>query len=130
MKSAVTGLVLALIPVPSFAQEALGRQEYLNSCAGCHGAKGKGDGPLAELLTVRVSDLTVLAANNDGTFPMHDVLMFIDGRSSIRAHGSDMPIWGQRYVDEASAIVTRSEAEEYAKRRALALATYIEEIQQ
>ena len=75
----------------------IGKTEYMNACASCHGESGMGDGPLAELMTVPVPSLTTLSADNDGTFPMLDVIQFIDGRQGTRGHGYPMPIWGDRY---------------------------------
>ena len=47
----------------------VGKAEFQSSCASCHGADGKGNGPLREQLKVPPSDLTVLARNNNGVFP-------------------------------------------------------------
>jgi mono/diheme cytochrome c family protein len=69
--------------------------EFRNSCAACHGAEGKGDGPMAVLLTVKPPDLTVLAEKNQGNFPFSQVMRIIDGRAAVGAHGPrEMPIWG------------------------------------
>ncbi|HSG57438.1 MAG TPA: c-type cytochrome, partial [Paracoccaceae bacterium] len=57
-----------------------GQATYTQYCAGCHGMAGKADGPMAEQLTVKVADLTQLTKNNDGVFPMLDVIHIIDGR--------------------------------------------------
>ncbi len=134
MSNCVRFLALALSTLffasPAPAQEATGKRDYMRACVSCHGASGKGDGPMADLLKVQVSDLTKLSASNDGTFPLHDVMMFIDGRSRIRAHGGDMPIWGQRFVQDAEDYVARYEAENVAERRVLSLALYIESIQE
>lgn len=119
-----------LCAFPVIAQEATGERDYMRACVSCHGISGKGDGPLADLMTLKVSDLTVLSISNDGTFPLHDVMMFIDGRSRIRAHGGDMPVWGQIFVQDAEDYVARYEAENVAERRVLSLALYIESIQE
>jgi len=119
-----------LFTCPVTAQEATGKRDYMRACVSCHGASGKGDGPMADILKVQVSDLTKLSASNDGTFPLHDVMMFIDGRSRIRAHGGDMPIWGQQFVQDAEDYVARFEAEKVAERRVLSLALFIESIQE
>jgi mono/diheme cytochrome c family protein len=107
----------------------VGRAEYVEACAACHGMDGKGEGPLAELMTVEVPDLTTLAAQNEGTFPMHDVIMVIDGRSGIRGHGYPMPVWGTRFAAEADdlgAMVT----ELTVRGRVLSLALFLESIQE
>ena len=112
------------------AQEATGKRDYMRVCVSCHGASGRGNGPIANLMNVKVIDLTQLSISNDGTFPLHDVMMFIDGRSRIRAHGGEMPVWGQIFVQDAEDYVARYEAEKVAERRVLALALYIESIQE
>jgi len=64
-------------------------------CASCHGLNGKGGGPAAAALSVRVPDLTVLAINYRGEFPLQHVREVILGDAVIAAHGSrEMPIWG------------------------------------
>ena len=123
-------LFALLLAFPATAQEATGKRDYMRACVSCHGVSGTGDGPLSELMTIKASDLTKLSAGNDGTFPLHDVMMFIDGRSRIRAHGGDMPVWGQRFVGDAEDYVGRFEAENVAERRVLALALYIESLQE
>jgi mono/diheme cytochrome c family protein len=64
-------------------------------CASCHGLNGKGGGPAAAALNVKVPDLTVLAMNNGGEFPTRRVREMIMGDAVVAAHGSrEMPIWG------------------------------------
>jgi len=87
---------------PAIAQDTyLGSREFLVSCAVCHGPSGKGDGEMAELLTIKPADLTVLAKNNGGEYPFIRVFQVIDGRTQVSGHGTrTMPIWGQRYAAE------------------------------
>jgi len=93
----VAASVWALYGV-AFAQDDVGKARFEQYCSGCHGTDGKGDGPLANLLTEKPVDLTQLAKNNAGQFPGTKVLRGIDGRDTIRAHGpSDMPIWGVNF---------------------------------
>ena len=76
----------------------IGRSEFLSSCASCHGADGKGKGPVSEQLKVPPSDLTILARNNNGVFPTNAVYETIYGSKTIPAHGTrEMPIWGERF---------------------------------
>jgi mono/diheme cytochrome c family protein len=50
-----------------------GKAEFQSSCASCHGADGKGKGPVSEQLKVASPDLTILAKKNNGVFPTNAV---------------------------------------------------------
>ncbi len=69
-------------------------------CASCHGKTGVGNGPTADVLKVRPSDLTRLSKQNAGEFPFSEVYRSIDGRREVRGHGSSrMPIWGLTFQE-------------------------------
>ncbi len=79
-----------------FVEEALTRGEFLYRmhCAACHGSDARGDGPVAQELRTRPSDLTLLR-DETGAFPAERARRFIDGRELLGGHGSrEMPIWG------------------------------------
>ncbi|MGH7810971.1 MAG: c-type cytochrome [Candidatus Binatia bacterium] len=79
-----------------------GKQMYLRFCSSCHGADGKGKGPVARDLKVKVPDLTLLAKKKKGVYPLDDVMATIDGRRLVRGHGErDMPVWGENFRAEA-----------------------------
>ncbi len=64
-------------------------------CASCHGVDAKGAGPAASALKPKVPNLTLLAQNNRGQFPLTRVRKTIMGEEVMAAHGSrEMPIWG------------------------------------
>ena len=86
-----TGTVAALAMGAAHADTA-GKAEYMNACVACHGVDADGQGPMVELISMRIPDLTGLAARNDGVFPMLEVIHVIDGRTGMRAHGSGMPL--------------------------------------
>lgn len=76
----------------------IGKREYQQSCATCHGIDGKGKGPFARALELSVPDLTTLTKRNSGVFPVSRVYEVIDGQQELKAHGPrEMPIWGQHY---------------------------------
>jgi mono/diheme cytochrome c family protein len=82
----------------------LGKNEYLRSCASCHGETGKGDGPAAKSLPKPPGDLTKLAKNNNGVFPISRVYDVIDGRMQVIMHGTrEMPVWGDVFRRELMA---------------------------
>jgi len=127
-KPVFTALVSLLLASPSLADE-YGSEEFLNSCASCHGETAAGDGPLAELMTVKVPSLTGLSAANDGVFPMLEVIHTIDGRQGIKGHGYPMPVWGNRFKREIEDAGPYG-AEAIVRGRILSLAYYLESIQQ
>ena len=104
----ITVIVCALLVLPgiSLAQglgTILGKIEYRSSCASCHGAEGKGDGPIAEHLMPKPVNLQLISKNNGGVFPADDVYKIVDGRQTVRAHGSsEMPVWGSKYSEVLS----------------------------
>lgn len=123
-------LVGISVLVPGLAiADATGQSEYMNACAACHGADARGDGPLAELMTVPVPALTGLSAANEGEFPMLDVIHSIDGRQGTRGHGYPMPVWGSRFKAEIG--MPESLGNEVLVRgRILSIALYLESIQE
>ncbi len=77
-----------------------GRELYKTHCEFCHGATGKGDGPLAPDLRVAPADLTTIAKRRAWNFPEVEVREIIDGRRPVRGHGGkEMPIWGRIFGD-------------------------------
>lgn len=104
-----------------------GAARYRSDCAACHGAEGRGDGPMKPVLNQSPPDLTGLAARNGGDFPADYVARVIDGRGfEMLAHGSlDMPVWGELYRRSQAAY-----AEARVKRRIDALVEYLRRIQQ
>jgi mono/diheme cytochrome c family protein len=113
-------------------KQSRGALEYENSCQACHGAKAKGDGPMAAFLTIPVPDLTTIAKRNDGHFPIEEIMEIIDGRKEVRGHGSPMPVWGTRYKVEAGDKwgPWGSGAELFARSRILELTFYLQSIQE
>jgi len=100
-----------------------GSDLFYNNCASCHGTGGKGNGPLGAVLTVRPSDLTILAKNTRGVFPAAQVYQMIDGRDpAVRGHGGpDMPVWGDVFAAKGGAAAV--------KERVNALVKHIESLQ-
>jgi len=77
---------------------ASGQEMYTSYCAVCHGKDGKGNGPAAEALKARPTNLTALTINNGGKFPSMKVASSIRGESATPAHGTaEMPIWGHLF---------------------------------
>ena len=73
-----------------------GQDLYQRFCASCHGADGRGNGPVAASFKVEVPDLTLLARRAGNAYPRERVVRIIDGRHIVGAHGSrTMPVWGE-----------------------------------
>jgi mono/diheme cytochrome c family protein len=132
MKHVLTAFALVGAMLGGAAAQAQnpGEEEYMNYCASCHGADAKGEGPLADLMTVEVPDLTTIAADNDGTFPMLEMIQVIDGRTGVRGHGYPMPVWGDRFDAEVGEEAGPYGGELVVRGRVLALATYLQSIQE
>ncbi len=106
IREAVLVGALVLMPWASGAQDKptpvvptdvpSGKQTYLDHCAACHGADGRGHGPAASALKTPPANLSTLAIRHDGKFPEDYVARVVrSGDPSFSGHGSsDMPIWG------------------------------------
>ena len=72
-----------------------GKQTYVEYCAMCDDANGRGIGPAASALKTPPADLTTLAKRHDGKFPEEYVSEIVRFGKPVQAHGSaDMPVWG------------------------------------
>jgi mono/diheme cytochrome c family protein len=96
------GPVVDQTQLPSSYQPS-GEQTYKQYCAACHGADGKGTGPMGSSFKVPLPDLTTLAKRHAGKFPYDYVSNVLKFGPGVPAHGSsDMPTWGPlfRYFDK------------------------------
>lgn len=119
---------------PVFSQKQkidFGKQEFLARCSNCHGDDGKGVGWLSYFLTLKPTNLTILAKKNGGILPAKYLYESISG-DNVPIHGpSDMPAWGIKYRQEAPEYfyTTPYDAEIYAQSRIYLLMDYINRIQ-
>lgn len=102
-KGAAILFCLAFLPAtPALSQDAVeGEALFATHCAVCHGAGATGGGPMAPVLLIQPTDLTTLAAQADGTFPLIRVVTRIDGRDPLVSHGSPMPVYGPYFEGDA-----------------------------
>lgn len=110
MKKLITALILVL-PQAGFAQDAdaeAGAMLYADHCAVCHGADADGKGPLAPALLLQPPNLRTLTTRHGGVFPMERVVTRIDGRDPLVAHGSPMPVYGEFFEGDDTAMKTAS----------------------
>jgi mono/diheme cytochrome c family protein len=127
MMAAAAPAVWSIGPGP-VQQDAVrtGQQLYRTHCASCHGPTGRGDGPLAEFLTVRPANLTGIAARNRGVFPTDVVSRIVDGRRVLKTHGdSAMPVWGDVFSMSGN-----PDADKAAAEKIRAVVSHVESLQQ
>jgi mono/diheme cytochrome c family protein len=123
----LAGLVSVLLVRAALAEPAA-KENYLQDCAECHGADGKGAQPEKRALRGYISvDLTTISRRNGGEFPRQKVYDAIDGHHRIAAHfQGDMPRWGSRY----GAAAGDAEAAQRARERISGLVDFIASIQE
>jgi mono/diheme cytochrome c family protein len=105
-----------------------GQATFQQYCATCHGAKADGTGPMTQMLTTAVPDLTGLSQRNDGVFPMLEVIHIVDGRTGLRGHGGPMPVYGAIFDDEATNAGPYG-GPLYTRGKILSVAYYLENLQ-
>lgn len=126
----LTGVLLASAAVLAQRPADLGKREYDNNCAACHGIDGKGGGSYVEFLKRAPTNLTVMSKNNGGVFPLSRAYAVIEGAGV--GHGArDMPVWGQEYNVKAAEFYmdVPYNPEAYVRGRILALVEYLERLQ-
>jgi mono/diheme cytochrome c family protein len=116
---------------PGAAQDPVeGADHYLRYCAACHGMEAKGDGEMASILTVTPTDLTRLSDGNGGVFPVARVAAQIDGRDPLLAHGGVMPLFGDFFEGQDTAIPSEAGQPILTSRPVADLAAFLEAIQE
>jgi mono/diheme cytochrome c family protein len=104
-----------------------GKELYQRFCASCHGASGRGDGPVADSLKIETPDITLAARRAGGKFPRERIVRIIDGRHILGAHGSrTMPVWGE---DLGRLEIGNPDAERAARTVIDRLADYVAQLQ-
>jgi len=121
-------ILCLLAAAPARAQQdkviAAGKEEFQAHCTACHGDDARGDGRLAELLTVKPTDLTGIAKKSGGTFPFWQVYGVIEGAVPVKGH-IYMPDWKSRFEADQT---KRGYDDAYL--RILTLTHYLESIQE
>ena len=111
----------------------LGKNEYLKSCASCHGVTGKGDGPVVKSLIKPPPDLTKLSEANKGLFPFSRVFDVIDGKSTSSSMAQGTCPCGEVYMREWISGLplnfSKDLAEAMVRMRMLMLIEYIASLQ-
>jgi mono/diheme cytochrome c family protein len=108
----------------------LGKREFDNKCAVCHGVDGKGGGPYADQLKHKLPDLTTMASRNGGVFPVNRTYEIIEGAG--KGHGTRaMPVWGVEYTVQAAEALPELPYNQavYVRTRIMALLEHMNRLQ-
>lgn len=124
----VTALMLAN---PISAQDLTeGRDIYAFHCSTCHGAEATGNGPMSPNLVIQPTNLTLLSAANNGTFPTVRTVARIDGRDPLVAHGSPMPVFGEYFEGKGVALRTTAGQPIMTSQPIVDLVTWLQSVQE
>lgn len=105
----------------------IGRESYVQYCSSCHGADGRGAGPVAQALKTPPPDLLTIATRSGGHFDAKRVASLIDGRDMPAVHGTrEMPVWGKRFSERLGG---GEVGEESVRGQLLVLIEYLRSIQ-
>lgn len=107
-----------------------GAKLFADACATCHGSNAKGDGPMAQVLSVAPADLTQISINNEGTFPTARIIRIIDGTTLLTAHGTPMPLFGTLFRGPSQHVVDPYGNEFIAPQSIVDVVTWLETIQE
>ena len=100
---------------------------YRQYCGACHGRRGRGDGIVAPFLDPPPIDLTTIERSFEGDFPNYLVVIAVDGRDTVRAHGTPaMPVWGEVFAEE---FLPDPAAKAKGRGKVMKIVDYIESIQ-
>ena len=104
----LAGLLLCCVPAhaANTTPAEAGKMYYRQYCASCHGAGGKGDGPMAPALKAKTPDLTQLAKTHGG---------------------KEMPAWGETFQSDVDGDAMQQAA---IRGRLMLLTDYIRSIQE
>ena len=103
---------------------------YAEYCAACHGAGGRGDGPLARAMSKPPKDLTLLALRHNDTFPTARVLNMVDGYARSDLDGPGMPEFGELLAGDLVPYDSGDGIATPTPRRMVAIVEYLRTIQQ
>ena len=126
-----TALALICAPFAAHAQDAaVGEALYHTHCATCHGIAATGNGPMAPILLLQPPNLRTLSARHDGVFTVVRVVTRIDGRDPLVAHGSPMPVYGDFFEGEDTALKAETGQPIMTSRAIVDLVAYLEGVQE
>lgn len=125
----LAGMIVTMATGALAQDVGYGQDLYARHCATCHGTAVDGQGPMAPALVVQPKDLTVLTAENGGEFPLLRVIRRIDGREPLVSHGSSMPVYGEFFEGDDTAMKTASGQPVLMSRAIADLVAYLMSVQ-
>lgn len=126
----ISGLFVSfLLAGAAVASAQEGGVTFRLNCATCHGLEARGNGPMTQVLSVEVPDLTLLAARNGGEFPLMRVIETIDGRNRPLGHGGPMPVFGFSLQGDAEVLVLPDGSEMSVARPIAEIAVWLQGVQ-
>ncbi|MCA0955019.1 c-type cytochrome [Mameliella sediminis] len=106
-----------------------GRGLFMENCAICHGADGKGNGQMARAMTPPPQNLTLIKVRNGDVFPRAKVMSIIDGYARSDRSASWMPEFGELLEGDLVPYDSGDGKPTPTPRKLVALAEYLESIQ-
>lgn len=129
MIASAAALLIAACSPEEMPQASDGRSLFMENCAVCHGADGKGDGPMARAMSKPPANLTLITVRNGNSFPRVKVLSTIDGYAKSDINGPNMPEFGALLEGDLVPLDTGDGVLTPTPRKLVALLEYIESIQ-
>lgn len=134
MHRVIIGLVAALGLAGCMEDEAMpgpqdGRALFMENCAVCHGADGKGDGAMARAMKTPPKNLTLIQLRNGEAFPRAKMMSIIDGYARSDLAGPGMPEFGALLEGDLVPYDSGDGKPTPTPRKLVALAEYLESIQ-
>jgi mono/diheme cytochrome c family protein len=105
------------------------RAAFMEDCSACHGPTGEGSRALGLALDPPAPDLTGLSARNGGVFPRNYVMSTIDGLMRGAHFSEAMPVFGESDLGETVIVENADGTGTPVPSRLLALADYVESLQ-
>ncbi|EYD72777.1 cytochrome c family protein [Limimaricola hongkongensis DSM 17492] len=126
--SAAAVLAACAMPEPE-PELPSGRTLFMENCASCHGAGGRGDGPMARDLPRAPTDLTRLSRRGQA-FPTVHVMSYIDGYFRQDDPDQVMPEFSELFTGPTLHVDTGDGLLTPTPQPLVALSAYLEAIQE
>ena len=125
-----TVAIISILAGSASAQDVTsGAEIYLDYCATCHGEDANGQGPMAGVLLIKPANLSALTKDNGGVFPTARVVARIDGRDPLVSHGSPMPVYGDYFEGNDTALKTPTGQPILTSKPIVDLVAYLQSVQ-